>query len=273
MCHEIPLCELDVANFNGRIVLAMAGLNFVLAARLVLQHFHFLGAALRNDLADHFCFGYVAARDQFLVVIADRDDVVERHLATHFAFQALYLNGLARRDAVLLSSTTNYSVHAASESYWETSIIQGVGSCVNEESRLFFRASAGAWFERHCRMVSENEGFADGGGSCLAPTPICMPVYFGKTTSRPRAMKFVYTERPAPSAPIAMPSCCEGMNRPSAIPTNLNPPAPPDTRGPTSLAVSPRNDAAPRLTDMAVVSSRVLGGRASAPPSESSFKF
>src|SRR6201993_2372717 len=115
----------------------MAGLNFVLAARFILQHFHFLCAALGNDLADHFGFGDVAARDQFLVVVADGDDVVKRHLAAHFAFQALHLNGLARRDAVLLSTTTNYSVHAASGSYWETPIIRGAGICVNEESRLF----------------------------------------------------------------------------------------------------------------------------------------
>jgi hypothetical protein len=53
------------------------------------------------------------------------------------AFHAFHLNCLARRDAVLLSSTTNYSVHAASGSYWETPIIRGVRNCVNEEWRLF----------------------------------------------------------------------------------------------------------------------------------------
>ena len=116
----------------------MAGLNFVLAACLILQHFHFLGAALRNDLAHHFGFGDVAARYQFLVVVADGDNVIKRHLAADFAFQALDLNGLTRCDAVLLSTTTNYSVHAASGSYRETSIIRGVGICVNGESRPFF---------------------------------------------------------------------------------------------------------------------------------------
>src|ERR1700719_3492684 len=119
----------------------MAGLNLVLAARLVLQHFHFLAAAVRNDLADNFCFGDVAARDQFLVVVADGDDVVKRHLAANFAFQALDLNGLARRDAVLLSSTANYGVHAASGSFWETSIIRGVSICVNGDSRAFSPAA------------------------------------------------------------------------------------------------------------------------------------
>src|SRR5579862_5523051 len=119
----------------------MAGLNFVLAACFVLQHFHFLRAALRNDLSDHFGFGDIAARNQFLVVVADGDDVVKRHLAAHFAFQALHLNCLARRDAVLLSSTTNYSVPAASGSYWEPQLY-GAFVIASTKSGAFFNVSA-----------------------------------------------------------------------------------------------------------------------------------
>src|ERR1700719_300829 len=168
----------------------MAGLNLVLAARLVLQHFHFLAAAVRNDLADNFCFGDVAARDQFLVVVADGDDVVKRHLAANFAFQALHLHGLARRDAVLLSPTANYGVHTASGSYRETSIIRGVWYLRQRRLADFFSGSVRRWLAvHHCGMVSCPDGFTGGGGSCRTPMPISMAVFFGKTTSRPRARK------------------------------------------------------------------------------------
>ena len=109
----MKLGEFDLADLHGRVVLPVAALNFVLPAPLVLQDLHFGAAQVLDDLAGHFGFGLRAA-ENLLFVGADGDDLIEGHLAADFAFQALDVDGFARRDAVLLSPTANYSVHAAS---------------------------------------------------------------------------------------------------------------------------------------------------------------
>jgi hypothetical protein len=66
-----------------------------------------------NDFASDFRLVLCCAKNLF-VVRADGKDVVKRHFATDFSFELLDLNRLARRDAVLLSPTSDYGVHAAS---------------------------------------------------------------------------------------------------------------------------------------------------------------
>src|SRR5258708_3139905 len=102
-----------------------------------------------------------------------------------------------------------------------------------------------------------------------------MSVFCGNTTFWPRAMKCEYTDRLAPYAPMAMPKDCDLIAKLRAIPTNLNPAAPPPTPGcdrpASSGSLGCRMAVVARASERAVERYLVLGVEASAPPSESSF--
>src|ERR1700734_69715 len=106
--------QLDLAHFDGREILTVAARNLVLIALLELEHGDFLGAALRDDLAAHTGFGSVAAQDDFLFVGMDSENLAECHFFADFARDALDTDGVAGRDAVLLTPGLNNGVHLPS---------------------------------------------------------------------------------------------------------------------------------------------------------------
>src|ERR1700683_4131347 len=114
MCHEYPLRNLDVANLNGGVILPVAALNVVLPARFILQHPQSRAAALLYDFADYLHFRDVGGGNELLFIRAYGQHVFERYLAAQLSFERLHADGLARLDAILLSPTANYGVHAAS---------------------------------------------------------------------------------------------------------------------------------------------------------------
>src|ERR1700691_399404 len=114
MCHSKPLRNLNIADFDRSVMLPVAALDIVLTARLVLQSEHLRPAILGDDFADDFCLGNVCAGSEFLVVVADGEHFIESNLAADFALEPLDANGLAGLDAILLSPSANYGVHAAS---------------------------------------------------------------------------------------------------------------------------------------------------------------
>src|SRR5580704_8011185 len=114
MCHGKPLRNLDVADFDRGVILPVAALDVVLTARLILQSEHLRTAILGDDLADDLGLGNVRARSEFLVVVAHGEHFVKSDLAADFALEPLDADGLAGLDAILLSPSANYGVHAAS---------------------------------------------------------------------------------------------------------------------------------------------------------------
>src|SRR5271156_4126314 len=114
MCHGKPLRNLNVADFDRGVILPVAALDIVLTARLVLQSEHFGAAILGHDLADDLSLGNVRARSEFLVVVAHGEHFIKSDLAADLALEPLDANGLAGLDAILLSPSANYGVHAAS---------------------------------------------------------------------------------------------------------------------------------------------------------------
>jgi hypothetical protein len=107
---------LNVADLHGGVSLPVAALNLVLPGLFELQDFELRPATLRNNLSDHFGLGGLRAGNDFLVVGADGEDVFKCDFAANLAFEQFLLNGLTRLDALLLSPTPNYGVHAASQS-------------------------------------------------------------------------------------------------------------------------------------------------------------
>jgi len=93
----------------------VAALNLVLAASLELQHLKLRPAQVLHDLARYLGLRGIRAAENFLVVRTDGDDVIEGHLSADLALEPLDLDRLARGYAILLSSTANYGVHAASK--------------------------------------------------------------------------------------------------------------------------------------------------------------
>src|SRR5277367_968259 len=87
MCHDKPLRNLNVADFDRGVILPVAALDIVLTARLVLQSEHFRAAILGHDLADDFGLGDVGVGSEFLVVVAHGENFVKSDLAADFAFE------------------------------------------------------------------------------------------------------------------------------------------------------------------------------------------
>jgi hypothetical protein len=108
-----PGLQLDFADFDGGVILAMAAGDFVLIAFLEFQDLDLFGAALRNDLAADDRLGGVIASDNFLVALAGMhgQNLAECHLFPDVTRDALNADGVAGRDTVLLSPGLNHGVH------------------------------------------------------------------------------------------------------------------------------------------------------------------
>src|SRR5258708_5008380 len=108
--------QLDVVDLDGGVVLPMAALNLVLIRFLELQNGELFGAILRDNLAGNNGLGGIGAGQKLLLISVHGKNRPEGHLFAHFTFHALDTNGVARRDAVLLSTGLDYGVHRSSRS-------------------------------------------------------------------------------------------------------------------------------------------------------------
>jgi hypothetical protein len=131
MCHNVILffqnsraearqlqkeLELDIADLHGREILTVAAGNLVLVALFEFEHGDFFGAALRDDFAAYASFTGIVAKQDFFVVRMDGQDGAKVNLFSDFSVNALDTNGVARRDAILLSPGLNNGVHRSSKS-------------------------------------------------------------------------------------------------------------------------------------------------------------
>src|ERR1039458_8002955 len=119
---NVALWKLNFADFDRRVVLAVASLNFILSAGLELQDLELRTAAMAHDFAGDLgltCIG--TTRELFAIM--DGEDFVEGYFAADLSLKPLDLDLLARRHAILLSPTANHGVHAASRLNCQTLII------------------------------------------------------------------------------------------------------------------------------------------------------
>src|SRR5579872_4283796 len=103
MRHCKCLPQMNFADFDSRITLAMSGLNLVLPTGLILQDLQFWASQMLENFASDGGFGDVLPTEDFFIVIADGEHAIERHLAADFALEALDPNRLAGLDTILLS--------------------------------------------------------------------------------------------------------------------------------------------------------------------------
>src|SRR6266403_2205555 len=101
---EYRTLQLDVVDLDGGVVLPVAALNLVLIGFLELQNRELLGAPLRDNLAGNNGFAGFRAGQKLFVIPMHGKNRREGHLFAHFTVHPLNANGVARRDAVLLSS-------------------------------------------------------------------------------------------------------------------------------------------------------------------------
>src|SRR5260370_18008943 len=130
MCHYVILfkktagltpaecdgLQLDIADFDGRVVLPVAARNLVLIALLELEHGKLLAAALRDDLATHGSLAGIGAQQNLLVVRVDGQDGAKVHFFPYLAINPLNADDVAGCDAVLLPPGLNNGVHQSSKS-------------------------------------------------------------------------------------------------------------------------------------------------------------
>src|SRR5580698_5045086 len=140
-CMGFRLGKLNVADFDGCVVLSVAAQNLVLACFLELHDLELGAAHVGDDLAGHLGLGDSCARNNLLFVRTDRENFVKRHFAANVALQALDANLFARHGAVLLASTANYGVHASSHPILETSIV--AAHCRGRQSSLASQSALG----------------------------------------------------------------------------------------------------------------------------------
>jgi hypothetical protein len=134
MCHKYSLwspLELDAADFNGRIVLAVAAGDLVLAARLKFEDRNFRMAPLRDDLANNLHLRGVGPGQKFLFVGPHGQDVSKGYFPAYLAGQGFHLDGVPGRYPILFVSTSNDGVHRPSRDKSETLIIRMVSLHVN----------------------------------------------------------------------------------------------------------------------------------------------
>src|SRR5882762_8541432 len=115
--------ELDTADFDGRIVLAVAAADFVLAARLKFEDRDFRMPPLRDDFSDNFRFRGVRSGQKFLLVGAHCQHVFKGNLPAQLAGKRFDLHGVARRHTILFAATSNDGVHRPSMCKSEALII------------------------------------------------------------------------------------------------------------------------------------------------------
>src|SRR5262249_32367960 len=104
----------------------------ILVSLLELENGNLLGAALSHDLAGDGGFGGVLAVQHFLLVGVNGQNRTKGHFFAHVPADAFDANGVAGRDAILLSPGLNDSVHLSSEAYRQTKIIRAYANGVNE---------------------------------------------------------------------------------------------------------------------------------------------
>src|SRR5439155_4769154 len=123
-CEEL---QLDIADLHGRIILPMAARNLVLIALFELEHGELLATALRDDFPAHGSFAGIGAQYHLLVVRVDGQDGAKIHFFPYFAIDPLDADGVAGRDAILLSLGLNNGVHRSSKSLRHTLFIEVPG--------------------------------------------------------------------------------------------------------------------------------------------------
>src|SRR5437660_8340729 len=130
MCHDPILFEKlpgvcpaecedlqsDIADLHGGVILPVPARNLVLVALLEFEYGELLAAALRDDFAAHRSLAGIGAQYNLLVVHVDGQDGAKIHLFPYFAINPLDANGVAGRDAILLSPGLNNGVHQSSKS-------------------------------------------------------------------------------------------------------------------------------------------------------------
>src|SRR6266702_3437107 len=85
----------------------MPALNLVLIGLFELEHGELLGAPLLDDFTGHGCFAGIGPQQNLLVVRMDGQDGAKIDLFPYFANDPLDADGVARRDAILLSPSLN----------------------------------------------------------------------------------------------------------------------------------------------------------------------
>jgi hypothetical protein len=119
---NVALWKLNFADFDRRVVLAVASLNFVLSAGLELQDLELRTAAMSHDFSGDLSLTGIRTTGKLLAIM-NGEDFIEGYFAADLSFKPLDLDLLARRYAILLSPTANYGVHAASRLNCQTLII------------------------------------------------------------------------------------------------------------------------------------------------------
>src|ERR1700730_7926291 len=107
--------QLDFVDLHRSVVLTMAAANFILIRLLELQDDHFLGAVLLDDLARHGRLAGVRSMQNLVFPVVYRQNRAKGNLFTDLALYPLDANGVAGRDAILLSAGLDDCVHRSSE--------------------------------------------------------------------------------------------------------------------------------------------------------------
>src|SRR5260370_30515312 len=111
----LPILQLNIADLHSCVVLPVSARNFVLIALLELEHGELLAAALRDDLAAHRSFTGIGTQYHLLVVRVDGQYRAKTHFFPYLAINPLSADGVAGRDAILLSPGLNNGVHLSSK--------------------------------------------------------------------------------------------------------------------------------------------------------------
>src|SRR6266851_2623898 len=111
----------------------MPALNLVLIGLFELEHGELFGAPLLDDFTGHGCFAGIGPQQNLLVVRMDGQDGAKIDLFPYFAIDPLDADGVARRDAILLSPSLNDGVHLSSMRLRQTLIIRVL--CVGRQRK------------------------------------------------------------------------------------------------------------------------------------------
>jgi len=82
---------------------------------LISMPVRMFAAALRDDLAAHGSFAGIGAQHDLFVVRVDRQHGAKVHFFPYLAINPLNADGVAGRDAILLSPGLNNGVHLSSK--------------------------------------------------------------------------------------------------------------------------------------------------------------
>src|SRR5262249_16078803 len=107
--------QLDVADLHRGVILTVAARNLVLIGLLELENGDLFRAALRNNFAGDGGFGGIVAVQHLFLVCRDCQNRTKSHFFAHVTADAFDPNGVAGRDAILLSPGLDDGVHRSSE--------------------------------------------------------------------------------------------------------------------------------------------------------------